>query len=172
MDNEERRKNILNILKTTKHSITGTALAEKFGVSRQIIVGDIALLRAKDIPIISNPRGYSLQAGTIGVTESFLCCHKEDLVEDELMAIVDNGGWVHNVVVEHDVYGYLEGQLNLHSRRDVALYLERMKKNKAPLLSSISNGVHTHLVETRTKEDMEAVRSALEKLGVLYHPEK
>lgn len=173
MDNEERRKNILSILKTTQHSVTGTALAEKFGVSRQIIVGDIALLRAKDIPIISTPRGYSLQkAGDAGIKESFLCRHKEDLMEAELLAIVDNGGCVHNVIVEHEVYGFLEGQLNLRSRRDVAMYMKQMQENRAPLLSSISNGIHSHLVEAHSQEEMDAIRSALEKLGVLYHPEK
>ena len=52
-------------------------------------------------------------------------------------------------------------------RRDVQLYIQRMKETKAPLLSSISNGVHTHLVETETEEEMKAIHRALEKLGIL-----
>lgn len=173
MDNEERRKNILDILRKAQKSVTGTALAEKFGVSRQIVVGDIALLRAKGLPIVSTPRGYSLQnQDKGGVKETFVCRHDGALVEAELLAVVDNGGCVHNVIVEHEIYGFLEGQLNLRSRRDVELYMAKMRESHAPLLSSISNGIHTHLVETRTAEEMQAVRDALQKLGVLYQAEK
>ena len=90
------------------------------------------------------------------------------MVEKELEAIVDNGGIVHNVVVEHEVYGDLEGKLNLHSRRDIQQYLKRMSDSKAELLSRISGGIHTHLVETANAEDMAAIQDALETLGVLY----
>lgn len=173
MDNEERRKHILHILQKARKSVTGTALADKFGVSRQIVVGDIALLRAKGLPIISTPRGYTLQKQDKGgVTENFVCRHDEALVEAELLAIVNNGGCVHNVIVEHEIYGFLEGQLNLRSRRDVELYMSKMKACQAPLLSSISNGIHTHLVETHTEEEMQAVKNALTELGVLYQAGK
>ena len=174
MDNEERRKNILTILKDAKGSVTGTALAEKFGVSRQIIVGDISLLRAKGHPIISTPRGYNLQKkpASAGVKESFLCRHNEAMMGPELKAIVDNGGYVSNVIVMHDVYGYLEGELNIRSRRDVDLFLKQMEKRPSTPLSAITGGIHAHVVETRTQEEMDAIRDALENLGVLYHPEK
>lgn len=168
MENKERRDAILAMLKKTDKPVTGTEMAKACQVSRQIIVGDIALLRASGTPIISTPRGYQLhEFQKHGIQESFLCRHGTDQVEAELNAIVDNGGVVHNVVVEHEVYGFMEGELNLRSRRDVQLYIPRMKETKAPLLSSISNGVHTHLVETETEEEMEAIHRALEKLGIL-----
>ena len=91
-----------------------------------------------------------------------------DLMEAELEAIVDNGGIVHNVVVEHEVYGNLEGTLNLHSRRDVQQYIKRMKDSKAELLSTISGGIHTHLVEAKTEEELDAIGQALRDVGVLY----
>lgn len=91
-----------------------------------------------------------------------------DLMEAELEAIVDNGGIVHNVVVEHEVYGNLEGTLNLHSRRDVQQYIKRMKDSKAELLSTISGGIHTHLVEAKTEEELDAISQALHDLKVLY----
>lgn len=168
MENKERRDTILKMLQQASKPVTGTEMARVCQVSRQIIVGDIALLRASGTPVISTPRGYQLHAShKHGCQESFLCKHGPELVEAELDAIVDNGGIVHNVVVEHEVYGFMEGELNLKSRRDVQLYIQRMKKTKAPLLSSMSNGVHTHLVETETEEEMEAIHKALEKLGVL-----
>lgn len=168
MENKERRDTILNMLQQASKPVTGTEMAKACQVSRQIIVGDIALLRASGTPIISTPRGYQLhEFQKHGIQESFLCRHGTDQVEAELNAIVDNGGVVHNVVVEHEVYGFMEGELNLRSRRDVQLYIQQMKETKAPLLSSISNGVHTHLVETETEEEMEAIHRALEKLGIL-----
>ena len=163
-----RREKLYEILENADRPITGIELSKALDVTRQIIVGDIALLRASGTPVISTPRGYQLHAfHKHGCQESFLCKHGPELVEAELDAIVDNGGIVHNVVVEHEVYGFMEGELNLKSRRDVQLYIQRMKKTKAPLLSSMSNGVHTHLVETETEEEMEAIHKALEKLGVL-----
>ncbi len=168
MENQERREKILEMLREATKPVTGTEMAQACQVSRQIIVGDIALLRASGTPVMSTPRGYQLQmVKPSGLQESFLCKHGPELVEAELNAIVDNGGVVHNVVVEHEVYGYLEGELNLKSRRDVQLYLKKMEETRAPLLSSMSNGVHTHLVETSTPEELEAVRNALEQLGVL-----
>lgn len=173
MENQERRKKILEMLKEATKPVTGTEMAQVCQVSRQIIVGDIALLRASGTPVISTPQGYQLQqVSPYGVQESFLCKHGPEKVEAELNSIVDNGGVVHNVVVEHEVYGFLEGELNLKSRRDVQLYLQKMRATRAPLLSSISEGVHTHLVAASTPEDMEAVRKALETLGVLYEEKK
>ena len=46
MKAEERRRAIAKTL-TAEHPVSATALAGQFSVSRQIIVGDIALLRAK-----------------------------------------------------------------------------------------------------------------------------
>lgn len=169
MDNTQRREQILQMLHESTAAVTGTALAKACSVSRQVIVGDVALLRAQGGGIISTPRGYQLVTPLKkGCTRVFVCCHGMDLMEAELEAIVDNGGIVHNVVVEHEVYGNLEGTLNLHSRRDVQQYIKRMKDSKAELLSTISGGIHTHLVEAKTEEELDAISQALHDLKVLY----
>jgi uncharacterized protein len=169
MDSAERRKCILDILSLAKTAITGAELSKQCDVSRQIVVGDVAILRAQGTPIISTPRGYQLVHNQIeGVKKVFVCCHGNDEVKKELEAIVDNGGLVQNVVVEHDVYGYLEGTLKLRSRRDIAQYIKRMKESKAELLCSINGGIHTHLVEAATSEELIAIEEALDCLGVLY----
>ncbi len=169
MDSSKRRLLIMDILKKAQGAVTGSVLSERCNVSRQIIVGDVAILRAQGTHIISTPRGYQLIAKQKGgMQQVFVCCHGPEMVEKELEAIVDNGGIVHNVVVEHEVYGDLEGKLNLHSRRDIQQYLKRMSDSKAELLSRISGGIHTHLVETANAEDMAAIQDALEALGVLY----
>lgn len=169
MDSRTRRLRIMDALQTSQGAITGNELSKRCNVSRQIIVGDVAILRAQGIHIISTPRGYQLiDEKKGGMQQVFVCCHGPEMMEKELNAIIDNGGIIHNVVVEHEVYGDLEGKLNLHSRRDIQQYLKRMNDSNAELLSSISGGIHTHLVETENAEDMTAVQEALESLGVLY----
>ena len=126
-------------------------------------------MRAQGTDIISTPRGYQLVTPVVpGCTRVFVCCHGLDQMEGELNAIVDNGGIVRNVVIEHEVYGNLEGTLNLHSRRDVQQYVKRMHDSHAEMLSAISGGIHTHLVEAATEEELEAIGQALRDLGVLY----
>lgn len=56
MDAQERRLRVLDILKEGER-VRGTELAKALGVSRQIIVGDVALLKAGGVPVISTPRG-------------------------------------------------------------------------------------------------------------------
>lgn len=169
MDSTARREKILQILQASSSAVTGTALSKACHVSRQIIVGDVAILRAQGTDIISTPRGYQLVAPAAqGHTRVFVCCHGLDLMETELNAIVDNGGIVHNVVIEHEVYGNLEGTLNLHSRRDVQQYVKRMHDSHAEMLSAISGGIHTHLVEAATEEELDAIGQALRDAGVLY----
>ena len=71
MENQERRKKILEMLKEATKPVTGTEMAQVCQVSRQIIVGDIALLRVGGTPVISTPRGYQLQqVSPYGVQES------------------------------------------------------------------------------------------------------
>lgn len=168
MDSEARREYIMEKLRHTVKPITGTALAKECDVSRQIIVGDVAILRAQGIHVISTPRGYQLVQTSRGVQRVFVCCHGWDEMEAELLAIVDNGGIVRNVCVEHEVYGTLEAALDLHSRRDVVQYMQHMKNAHAELLSRISGGIHTHLVEASSEEEMAAIAAALRELGVLY----
>lgn len=173
MDSKERREKILAMLTASPDKlVNGTKLAQACNVSRQIIVGDIAILRAEGNDILSTPRGYRLaDVHKKGFQKIFVCRHDAHEMQAELNAIVDNGGIVRNVVIEHEVYGALEGTLDLHSRRDVANYVQKMKNAHAPLLSSISGGVHTHLVEAEREDDLEAIEDALKQLGVLYQAE-
>ena len=161
MDSAERRKRIVQILTNAKGAVTGTELSQQCDVSRQIIVGDVAILRAEGLGIVSTPRGYQLIGDILpGVQHVFVCCHDMELMQAELEAIVDNGGVVHNVVIEHEVYGNLEGTLNLRSRRDVKQYVKKMKDSQAELLSRISGGIHTHLVTAACQEDIDAIQEA------------
>lgn len=86
MDSSARREKILQILQESSSAVTGTALSKACNVSRQIVVGDVAILRAQGIAIISTPRGYQLVTPAApGCTRVFVCCHGSDLMEAEPM---------------------------------------------------------------------------------------
>lgn len=165
MKAEERRKIIAQTL-TTDRPISATALAGKFSVSRQIIVGDIALLRAAGLDIVATPRGYKL-GETSGLIRTVACIHAGvDALEQELLAMVDNGCTVLDVVVEHRLYGEITGQLSLSSRYDVQQFVERAKD--ASTLSSLTGGLHLHNLRCPDEEAYQRVCRELEKLGILY----
>ena len=62
MQNDARRAEILSTLAKSQRPISATTLAAEYHVSRQSIVGDIALLRASGADIIATSRGYLLAA--------------------------------------------------------------------------------------------------------------
>ena len=165
MKAEERRKIIAQTL-TADQPISATALAGKFSVSRQIIVGDIALLRASGLDVVATPRGYKL-GETAGLIRTVACIHNgPEEMEKELLAMVDNGCTVIDVVVEHRLYGEIAGQLSLSSRYDVQQFVERAKDSST--LSSLTGGLHLHNLRCPDEEAYQRVCRDLEKLGVLY----
>ena len=169
MTTEERRGAVLARLREAGSPLSGTKLAREFGVSRQIIVGDISILRAEGEKIYATPRGYFVpeSEGTEGLLVSFICRHSREEMEQELLAFVDNGGEVLDVIVEHPVYGPLKADLLLTSRRDVKNFLTKMQKCEAAPISIVTGGIHVHTVRVPDEEALEAIREELEKLGVL-----
>ncbi|HHW57493.1 MAG TPA: transcription repressor NadR [Clostridia bacterium] len=168
MTAQERRKKILEILKEAKEPISGSELAKKFNVTRQIIVQDIAILRAKGIKILSTPQGYMVdRIQENRVKRVFAVKHGYDRTEEELNLIVDNGGKVLDVIVEHPYYGEIKGLLMLSSRYDISKFMECIKEGKATLLSSLTDGVHLHTVEAENEEALKRIQEALKEKGFL-----
>ena len=165
MKAEERRKIISQTL-TADQPISATALAGKFSVSRQIIVGDIALLRAAGLDIVATPRGYKLGESS-GLVRTVATVHTgiEEL-EKELLIMVDNGCTVMDVVVEHPLYGEITGQLSLASRYDVQQFVDKVKE--ASTLSSLTGGVHLHNLRCPSEEAYQRVCDELNAPGLLY----
>ena len=114
MNTEERRQHILERLRETKKPLTGTALSKEFAVSRQIIVGDISILRALGTNVYATPRGYIIpeeSRGKQGLMATLTCRHTQQDMLKELNVIVDNGGFVRDVIVEHPLYGEIRADL-------------------------------------------------------------
>lgn len=163
----ERRKAILQLLEHANHPIAARTLANQFSVSRQVIVQDMAVIRAGQPNIISTTRGYVLQSPTTAYKQEFKVRHMPERTEEELTLIIDLGGTVTNVSISHRVYGRLTAEMDLHSRQDIREFLTAFEGSSSSMLSTTTNGYHYHLVEAPTPERLEAIRQALDDAGFL-----
>lgn len=168
---ENRRKEILEILKQQDQPVSASRLAARFQVSRQIVVGDIALLRAAGEDIYATPKGYLAGHRSEGLEKTVVCNHTAEQTELELNICVDNGCIVENVLVEHPLYGQLEGQLGLHSRHDVKEFVEKAAAYHASLLSDLTGGIHLHVLRCPDEASYERVCRDLRAEGILYEEE-
>jgi transcriptional regulator of NAD metabolism len=164
----ERRASIANAL-ATGDCIPGDALARDLGVSRQVIVQDVAVLRAGGLDIVATVRGYLLATapGPSVARRVVTVRHTPEHAVDELAALVDTGARVVDVVVMHPVYGELRAELDLRSRRDVQLWAERCTETGARLLSELTDGTHIHTLEADQEQILDAAEDALRRLGYL-----
>ncbi|BDF71784.1 transcriptional regulator [Oscillospiraceae bacterium] len=164
----QRRQAIARLLEGAQAPVSAAALGERFSVSRQIVVGDIALLRAAGTDIAATPRGYVyLRAPAAGVERKLACVHAPEDMGRELTAVVDAGGEVVDVVVEHPVYGQLTGVLRVRSRYDVQEFLRRVAEHGAKPLSDLTGGIHLHTVRCPDQAAMDRVTAALERENLL-----
>ncbi|MFV0518063.1 MAG: transcription repressor NadR [Aminipila sp.] len=172
MNASERRDLIVSQLKSSLTPISASSLASMLQVSRQIIVSDVALLRAGGLDISATPRGYVLAQSDLDsnkhVFEGILACkHTSEQLKDELYTIVDFGAEVLDVTIEHSLYGQLSGSLNLNSRYDVDLFLDKIKNSTALPLSILTEGVHLHKIGCRDTKTFELIKDALDKKSIL-----
>lgn len=166
MNAAQRRDHIYAQLLSSAAPLSATALAKQYNVSRQIIVGDIALLRASGCSITATPRGYVIPAGG-GMTVQLPCCHSAAETRAELYAMVDCGCTVQDVIVEHPVYGQLTAALQLSSRYDVDQYMERMASNDARPLSLLTEGIHLHTLSCPNVDALHHLKDRLRTMSVL-----
>lgn len=166
MTGSERRNQIISRIKSSGVPVSGTALAQECDVSRQVIVQDIALIRAAGFDIISTNRGYVLHAPHT-VSRVFKVQHTDEALEDELCAIVDLGGKIVNVMINHRVYGQIEAMLNINSRKKVADFLEDIRTGKSSPLKNITANYHYHKVEAETEDTLDAIEELLGEKGYL-----
>ena len=169
MDAAARRAAILSRLEQTDHPVSAAALAREFAVSRQIIVGDVALLRAGGADIAATPRGYLLGAAAAGYTGLVACCHSTtEGMRRELYAVVDQGGVVVDVIVENALYGEIRANLNVASRYDADAFVRQAEDSPASLLSRMTGGVHLHTIRCADEAAFRRIQAALAEAGVLY----
>ena len=168
MDAQTRRQAIARRLEREHAPISATVLAREFSVSRQVIVGDIALLRAGGLDVAATPRGYVLPSRPVGgLNFTVACNHGEQKMEEELNAVVDQGCTVLDVIVEHPIYGQITAPLQLSNRYEVGEFVRRVREEGAAPLSLLTAGVHLHTISCPDKASFERVCRELERLGLL-----
>lgn len=166
MNSAERRQAILETLRISSGPLSASALAGQLSVSRQIIVGDVALLRAAGEDIIATARGYVLSRSG-AQRRTVVCRHTPEDMERELKLMVDYGCTVEDVVVEHSVYGQLTGRLELSSRYDVDEFIRRVAQCGAHPLSDLTDGIHLHTLRCPSEEAFRSLLDALRQEGFL-----
>jgi transcriptional regulator of NAD metabolism len=170
MDTSIRRKKIIEAIQKSDTPITGNELSALLNVTRQVVVQDIALLRAGGVTIVATPSGYMMvDAGAAArPMKVFSCRHKTlDAAEEELMIIVENGGKVRDVIIEHPVYGEILGTLMLSTPQAVKNLIRRLKQKNSMMLSSITDGIHMHTVEADSEETLMFIETKLLEADIL-----
>ena len=166
MNGEERRTKIIDILRNSKAPLSGTALAKQLGVSRQVIVQDMALLRANSHIILSTNQGYVLSdAGS--ASRVFKVIHSDEQVEEELSLIVDCGGRIEDVFVSHKIYDIVKAPMNIRSRLDIRRFMDNLASGKSSLLKNVTGGYHYHTVTADSEEILDYILESLKERGFL-----
>ncbi|EOL44619.1 transcription repressor NadR [Enterococcus caccae] len=170
MDGVKRREVILLELETAEKPISASRFAKKFKVSRQIVVGDVALLRAAGYEIIATARGYLLERDKDrqGIIRKIACQHLPEQTAAELRTIVSLGGEIIDVVVEHPIYGELTGGLHIRTEKEVEEFVTNYEKSSASLLSELTAGVHLHTIRCENETAFQKIKETLASKGILY----
>jgi transcriptional regulator of NAD metabolism len=168
MDGENRRKEITQRLLAASQPISASSFAKDFSVSRQIIVGDIALLRAAGTEINATARGYVLAKEKQGIVRKVVCQHTPDQITEELTIIVALGGEIVDVVVEHPIYGELTGLLHISTEKEIADFVRLYENCSAALLSELTSGIHLHTIRCANEAAFESIKKELAAKGILY----
>ena len=162
-----RRNQILELLRNAQgQPLSGSALGQHTGVSRQVVVQDIALLRTQGYPILATARGYLLSLPSSCV-RLFKVFHTNEETEEELLTVVDLGGTVEDVLVNHRAYGKLSAPLKIRNRRDVQSFLEQIRTGKSTPLLNITSGYHFHHISADSEAILDEIRDALREKGFL-----
>ena len=169
MISEERREKLLQILKTANKPVKGGELAKELNVTRQVVVKDIALLRASGIDILATSTGYIIYSPE--KLEFQIKCknhHSNEHLLEELQIIIDLGGKVKDVIVEHPTYGSIRANLNINSNRDIKNFMDKTNKNNFKQLSSLSQEYHVHTIEVPDTLAFEEIKKELKEKNILY----
>lgn len=170
MKQSGRKEELLKLLEASDEYLTASNLAQHFGVTRQVIVSDVALLRANGHKIIATQRGYALEKPVQGVEKNIKvigCKHNLDDITNEFYCIVDNGGKILNVMIEHPLYGEISATLNITSRYDADQFMDKAHELQANQLCDLTNGFHFHTIEVPSEAAFKRIKAELAKLNIL-----
>ena len=162
----ERRAAIANLLLASTEAVSGGKLSEEFGVSRQIIVQDITVLKGMGYEILSTHNGYIVQKSPLK-ERVFKLHHTTEQTEDELSTIVNLGGTVADVFVWHKIYGKIVAPLNIFSSLHIKQFIEGVRTGQSSELMNITGGYHYHTIRAESEEVLDQIGAALNDRGYI-----
>lgn len=167
MKSIKRRESIFELLVKSDKPLKGIDLANTFKVTRQIIVKDIAILRAEGKNIIATPDGYLFNKEVKNEKTVIAVNHNENQTVDELEIVVKYGGVIEDVIIEHPIYGEIKASLMIKNLNDLNKFMNRFNDDDIKPLSYLTNGIHLHTISADTKEDIELIKKELRNNGFL-----
>lgn len=165
---EQRREKLLEWLKQSS-PITGSELAKRASVSRQVIVQDMTLLKAKNHAILATSQGYiyGIPTDEPKARKIVACRHTPSRTEEELLLLVDYGVSIDDVIIEHPVYGELTALIRVSTRSEVFEFIEKINSTGASYLSELTDGIHLHTISAPDESRIEKACAALQRAGFL-----
>ncbi|WP_138208888.1 transcription repressor NadR [Hathewaya histolytica] len=168
MNSKERRGLIKEFLISSNTPLKGAEIAKNLKVTRQVIVKDVALLRAEGFNIIATPEGYILDNNLDSNLKKIIAVsHKREDIENELYLIIKFGGIINDVIIEHPLYGEIRAMLKISNLADLENFMRKLDRYRAEPLSKLTNGIHLHTIEAKDKDTMDCILRELEKSGYL-----
>jgi transcriptional regulator of NAD metabolism len=167
MNSIERRECISRLLLESGEPLKGSLIAQKYSVTRQVIVRDIAILRAKGKNIIATPDGYIINENQNKAKAIIAVTHSEEEMFNELSIVIKYGGTVEDVIVEHPLYGEIKGMLMIKNYNELNKFIMKYKEQRAKLLSALTNGVHLHTIAAENENDINLIISELKKYNFI-----
>ena len=170
MTGEQRRTEIRRMLQQSQQPLTGTALANALHVSRQVIVQDIALMRAEHQPILSTNKGYLLRPDDVRLQQPkrvFFVRHTTEQVLEEFMTVIDLGGRILDVAVEHELYGPIRADLLIENAQDARDFVTRLGACRDNPLKVLTDDCHIHTVAAPSEKLLDLIESERRSRGFL-----
>lgn len=167
MDAESRRKEILKLLTGSDLPVKGQEIAERFDVTRQVVVKDLAILKAKNPGIVSTYGGYLMLKEKDSHKRIFRVKHDSEGIYEELRIILKYGGIVEDIIIDHPYYGELRGNLFINSLNELDKFLKEFKETKALPLSELTGGIHMHTVTCQDEKSLDLIEKELSEKGYL-----
>lgn len=171
---EDRREEIIRILENSEKPVSGTELAGKLNVSRQVIVQDIALLRAVNKNILATNKGYVIfrEKNQSKRVRRIVCvCHPDTEILEEFNCVIDYGAKVLDCTVEHEIYGQISVELEIETKEDALNFVHQLENTKDKSLNILTGGIHYHTIEAASARILDAVERALDEAGYLVKSE-
>ena len=163
MNSIERREDIYKLLLKSEKPLKGIDIAKIYSVTRQVIVRDIAILRAKGNNIMATPDGYIVNRNDNKVKAVIAVSHREDQLIEEMSIVIKYGGIIEDVIVEHPLYGEIRGMLMIKNYNELSKFNKKYNDQGARLLSVLTKGIHIHTIAAESNEDIEAIISELKE---------